>query len=322
MPRSDPEPHHRRPERRLRLGTRASPLALAQAGAVRAALAAALGRDEATITLCPLVASGDRLVDRPLAEVGGKAVWTKELDAALLAGEIDCAVHSAKDIETLRPPAIAIAATLPRGPVHDVLIGAARLEDLAPGARLGTSAPRRAAQARHARPDWEIVALRGNVATRLAKLAAGETDAIILAAAGLARLGLTHGTPLAPEAWLPALGQGVIAIEARRDDAAMLAWLGKIDDAPTHAALTAERALLAALGGSCHSPVAGWASDTPGNMVLRAALFSADGAERILGEIRLAEDAAAPARLAADLLARAPAAIRRHFLPPADVSAR
>jgi len=198
----------------FRLGTRRSPLAMAQAEEARARLAAAHGITAAHIEIVPVTASGDRIQDRALAEIGGKALWTKELDAWLLAGEIDFAVHSAKDVETIRPEAIAIGAILPREDVRDVLVGAASVTALPQGAVVGTSAPRRAAQLLHARPDCKVITFRGNVATRLAKLAAGEADATFLALAGLNRLGETGtGHPLDAESWLPAPGQAAILIE-------------------------------------------------------------------------------------------------------------
>ncbi|HEX4846699.1 MAG TPA: hydroxymethylbilane synthase, partial [Novosphingobium sp.] len=262
-----------------------------------------------------VTASGDRIQDRPLAEIGGKALWTKELDAWLLAGEIDLAVHSAKDVETLRPADIAIAAVLPREDVRDVLIGAPSLAALPPGARIGTSAPRRAAQLLHLRPDCEVVSFRGNVATRLAKLAGGEADATLLAKAGLNRLGQGEtGTALDPAEWLPAPGQGAIAIECRAGDDATRALLAAIDHPTSHRALLAERALLAALGGNCHSPIAVLTSDEGDDLVMRAALFSPDGAHKIEQELRFAiTDLDGPARLARQLLAEAPEAVRCHF---------
>lgn len=306
------------PNRPLRLGTRKSPLALAQAEEARARLIAAHGLSESDIELVTVTASGDRIQDRPLAEIGGKALWTKELDAALIAGEIDFAVHSAKDVETLRPAEIAIAAILPREDVRDVLVGAASIRALPQGAVVGTSAPRRAAQLLHARPDCRVVPIRGNVATRLAKLAAGEADATFLAAAGLNRLGESGtGHPLDADEWLPAPGQAAIAIECRADDTATRRLLAAIDHAPSRDAVLAERALLAALGGNCHSPIAVLTRAEDGELVLRAALLSPDGAHRIEGETRFAAgDAAAPARLAADLLAKAPEAIGVHFAGP------
>ncbi len=303
------------PPRPLKLGTRRSPLALAQAEEARTRLAAAHGWETRHIELVPVIASGDRIQDRPLADIGGKALWTKELDAWLIAGEIDFAVHSAKDVETVRPPEIAIAAVLEREDVRDVLVGAASIAALPRGARIGTSAPRRAAMLLHARPDCSVVPFRGNVATRLAKLAAGDADATFLAAAGLNRLG-EHGVghPLDADTWLPAPGQAAIAIEARADDTVTRALLAAIDHAPSHVSLAAERALLAALGGSCHSPIAALSRIEGGEIVLRAALFSPDGTERIDGEARFAsDDLEGPARLAHDLLSRAPCAISDHF---------
>ncbi len=174
---------------------------MAQAEEAQARLCAA--HPALTVEIVPVLASGDKIQDRPLAEIGGKALWTKELDAWLLAGEIDFAVHSAKDVETLRPAGISIAAVLPRADVRDVLVGVDSLEALPPGARIGTSAPRRAAQALHFRPDCQIVSFRGNVATRLGKLEAGEADATLLAAAGLERLGQGEvGVALDPQVWL------------------------------------------------------------------------------------------------------------------------
>jgi hydroxymethylbilane synthase len=302
----------------LKLGTRRSPLALAQAEEARSRLVAALGLEPAHIELVPVTASGDRILDRPLAEIGGKALWTKELDEWLLAGEIDFAVHSAKDVETIRPNGIAIAAVLPREDVRDVLVGAATIAALRPGARVGTSAPRRAAQLLHARPDCTAIPFRGNVATRLAKLAAGEADATFLAAAGLNRLGQHDtGHPLDADEWLPAPGQAAIAIEARADDAATRLLLAAIDHAPSRAAVLAERALLAALGGGCHSPVAVLSRVQGVEIAMRAALFSPDGAERVDGEARFAiDDADGPARLAGDLLGRAARSITVHFTGP------
>ena len=304
--------------RPLRLGTRRSPLAMAQAEEARARLIAAHGLSESDIELVPVTASGDKVQDRPLAEIGGKALWTKELDAWLVAGEIDFAVHSLKDVETIRPGEIKIAAILPREDVRDVLVGAESIRALPHGAVIGTSAPRRAAQLLHARPDCRIVSFRGNVATRLAKLAAGEADATLLAAAGLNRLGESGvGHPLAADDWLPAPGQGAIAIECRSNDVATITLLAAIDHAPSHAEVMAERALLAALGGNCHSAIAVLSRWEAGGLVLRAALFSPDGAERIEGEARFAAGAAeGPADLAADLLARAAPAIADHFAGP------
>jgi hydroxymethylbilane synthase len=300
---------------RLRLGTRNSPLAMAQAAEARARLCAAHGWAEEEIELVPVLASGDKVLDRPLAEIGGKALWTKELDAWLGAGRIDAAVHSAKDVETIRPASFHFAALLPRADRRDRLVGAASIAAIPAGAVVGTSAPRRAAQLLHLRPDCKVITFRGNVATRLRKLAEGEADVTFLAAAGLERLGQSGvGTPLEPAEWLPAAAQGVIAIECRADDAATSALLAAIDHAPTRAELETERALLAALGGTCHSPVAMLCEWDGGALALRAALFSPDGAEKVEGSTRLAPgDAAEVVALAADLLARASPVIRQHF---------
>lgn len=303
------------PIRPLKLGTRQSPLAMVQAQEARRRLIAAHNLNESDIELVSVTATGDRIQDRPLAEIGGKALWTKELDCQLLAGEIDFAVHSAKDVETIRPEEITIAAYLPREDVRDMLIGAESIAALPPGARVGTTAPRRAAQLLNARPDCTIVSFRGNVSTRLAKLAAGEADATFLAAAGLNRLGETGtGHPLPVEQWLPAPGQGAIAIECRSADADMRSMLAAIDDAPTREAVMAERALLAALGGNCHSPIAVFTRREGLDLHMRASLLSPDGSERVDGEARFpAADNAAPARLAQELLSRAAPAIVEHF---------
>ncbi len=278
-------------------------------------LCAAHGWPESAVELVPVRASGDKVQDRPLAEIGGKALWTKELDQWLGEGQIDFAVHSMKDVETVRPAALAIAAILPREDVRDVLVGATAIGAIPHGARVGTSAPRRAAQMRHLRPDCEIVLFRGNVATRLAKLAAGDADVTLLAAAGLSRLGETGtGTPLDAEDFLPAPAQGAIGIECRADDHRTRALLAAIDHAPSRAAVMGERALLAALDGNCHSPIAVLTAHQDDMFELRAALFSADGAERVDGSCRFAAGDDAPlTELAADLLARATPGIAALF---------
>jgi len=301
----------------LRLGTRRSPLAMAQAEEARSRLCAAHGLSEAAIELVPVLASGDRVQDRPLAEIGGKALWTRELDQWLGERRIDAAVHSLKDVETIRPDSLALAAILPRADKRDMLLGAASLAALPQGATIGTSAPRRAAQALNARPDCRVVTFRGNVATRMAKLAAGDADATFLAAAGLSRLGESAGHPLDPLEWLPAPAQGAIAIECRAGDDRVRDLLGAIDHAPSRAEVTAERALLAALGGTCHSPIAVLCDLDGERLVMRAALFSPDGAERVDGVASFAiGDAEGPVRLAVELLARATAGIAGHFAGP------
>ncbi|WP_347303191.1 hydroxymethylbilane synthase [Croceibacterium sp. TMG7-5b_MA50] len=291
----------------LRLGTRRSPLAMVQAEETQRRLAAAHGLAPDLIELVPVIASGDKVQDRPLAEIGGKALWTRELDGWLHDGRIDAAVHSLKDVETIRPASLVIGAVLPRADRRDRLLGAASIAALPQESVVGTSAPRRAAQLLHLRPDCRVVTFRGNVATRMAKLAAGEADATFLAAAGLERLGEDGvGHPLDPQEWLPAPSQGAIGIECRAGDARILDLLAAIDHAPSRVEVMAERALLAALGGNCHSPIA--ALSEGGR--LTAALFSPDGAEKVWGQ---GDD---PAALAADLLARATPGIAVHFSGP------
>ena len=307
--------HPPRLDRPIRLGTRRSPLAMAQASEARARLCAAHGWDESAVDLMPLIASGDRIQDRPLAEIGGKALWTRELDIWLKEGWIDGAVHSMKDVETLRPEGFAIAAILEREDRADRLLGAPSVAALPQGATIGTSAPRRAAQLLHRRPDCRTVTFRGNVATRMAKLAAGDVDATFLAAAGLNRLGEDAvGTRLAPEEWLPAPGQAAIGIECRAGDDPMRAIFAAIDHAPSHDEVMAERALLAGLGGSCHSPVAALSRIEGDELVLRAAIYSAEGAIRIEEEARFARtDRDAPRALALSLLKDAPEQVRSLF---------
>ena len=299
----------------LRLGTRRSPLAMAQAEEARRRLCEAHRWRQADVELVPVVASGDKIQDRPLAEIGGKALWTRELDLWLAEGRIDAAVHSLKDVETSRPQSLHIAAILPRADKRDRLVGAASLAALPRGAVIGTSAPRRAAQALHLRPDCKVVMFRGNVATRLAKLAAGEADATFLAAAGLERLG-EHGTghPLDAGEWLPASGQGAIALECRTDSEKVRQSLAAIDHAPSRAEVMAERALLAALGGDCHSPVAVRCDFKDGRLTMDAALFSPDGAEKVQQNACFdANDAQKAQDLAHDLLTRATPGILPHF---------
>ena len=274
--------------RRLRLGTRGSPLALTQARMTIAALQAAHGWSDDAVEIVAIKTSGDRIQDRALADVGGKALWTKELDRALIDGEIDFAVHSMKDVETIRPAEIVIAAMLPRADVRDRLIGAKSLAALPRSPRIGTSSPRRAAQVRRTRPDAEIVLFRGNVDTRLAKLASGEADATLLASAGLDRLGrgdIGHAIPI--EEMLPAPAQGAVGIETLAARADMRALLGAIDHETTNACVTAERALLAALGADCRSPVAALAIRSGAGLHLRAEILTEDGREQRSGEAML-----------------------------------
>lgn len=300
---------------KFRLGSRGSPLALAQADMVRDALIATHGWAADAVSITVVKTTGDKVQDRALAEIGGKALWTKELDRALLDGEIDAAVHSMKDVETIRPVSIRIAAMLPRADVRDRLIGAASVEALAPGARIGTSSPRRAAQLRRLRPDLQPVLFRGNVDTRLAKLAAGEADATLLAAAGLDRLGRGDvGSAIPIETMLPAPSQGAVGIEVRAEDERARAAVAAISHADTFVCVGAERGLLAALGADCHSPVGALARLEGGVLWLTAQLLATDGSEDVTGVAEGApDDAALAERLAADLLARAPEPVRRLF---------
>ena len=282
---------------------------------VRAALVAAHGWREEEIALVPIRTTGDRVQDRPLAEIGGKALWTRELDRALLAGEVDACVHSMKDVETIRPEPIAIAAMLPRADVRDRLIGAESVEALRDGAIVGTSSPRRRAQLLSLRPDLTIVPLRGNVDTRLAKLAAGEVDATLLAAAGLDRLGRDAGTAIPTATMLPAPAQGAVGVEVRTDDIVAQAAVAQITDPATFACVMAERALLANLGADCHSPVAALASLAGETLELRACLYAEDGGAQVAGSGEGALGDPVGATLAGELLERAPDAIRRLFAP-------
>lgn len=302
----------------IRLGTRNSPLAMAQAHETRQRLCAAHGWAQDAVELVPVLASGDKVLDRPLAEIGGKALWTKELDVWLHEGRIDVAVHSAKDVETQRPDAFTFGAVLPRADRRDCLVGAASIAEIAPGAVVGTSAPRRAAQLLNIRPDCKVVTFRGNVATRLGKLEAGEADVTFLAAAGLERLGQSAvGAPIETDEWIPAAAQGAIALECRAGDKTTLDALGPLDHAETRAELEAERALLAALGGTCHSPVAVLCQHASRGLSMHAAIFSPDGAERVEGETVCAPGDHGPVKaLARDLLARASHAVTDQFNQP------
>lgn len=266
----------------LRIGTRGSPLALAQAEDVRARLAAAHALDPTAIEICVIRTSGDAIQDRPLAEVGGKGLFTKEIEQALFGNTIDLAVHSAKDMETVLPAGLVAAAFLPREDVRDAFISrkARTLAELPEGAVVGTASLRRQAIVRRLRPDLRVVSLRGNVETRLRKLAAGEVDATLLALAGLKRLGLAAAarSVFSVDEFLPAVGQGAIAIEIRAADERTRDLIAPINDADTMAALTAERAFLAALDGSCKTPIAGHARIAEaGVLTLRGMIVTPDG---------------------------------------------
>lgn len=267
----------------VRIGTRGSRLALAQAEEVCGRLAAAHEALAAPGALETVVikTEGDRILDRPLADIGGKGLFTKEIEEALLDGRIDLAVHSMKDMETWVPDGLTIAAILPREDPRDVLLSpkAARIADLPRGAVVGTGSLRRQAQILHARPDIKVVPFRGNVQTRMKKLEAREVDATILALAGLRRLGLDghESAAIAVADMLPAVAQGAIGLECRADDEATRALLVALNDPATADCVRAERALLAALDGSCRTPIGGLATTGAKGLSLDALIATPDG---------------------------------------------
>lgn len=269
----------------LAIGTRGSPLALAQAREAQGRLAATLGWPTEQLPLSIIRTTGDAIQDRPLSEAGGKGLFTKELDIALVEGAIDLAVHSAKDLPTTLPDGIVIAGYLPREDARDVFISrrVASLKELAPGAVVGSASLRRQAQIRRLRPDVTVTLLRGNVGTRLKKVESGEFDATLLAMAGLRRLELTqHVTAiLDTDDFLPAVGQGAIAITIRSRDARVEAALRPVLDGPTGQALAAERAFLAVLDGSCRTPIAGHARIDGSELVIRGLVLRPDGSDAI-----------------------------------------
>jgi hydroxymethylbilane synthase len=266
----------------LRIGTRGSPLALAQAAMVRAQLATAGVADE-RIEVKVIRTTGDAIQDRTLAQAGGKGLFTKEIEEALLAGAIDLAVHSAKDMPTLLPAGLMIAAVLPREDARDVFIShvAGSFAELGAGAVVGTASVRRQAIVKRLRRDLDVVPLRGNVETRLRKLADGVVDATLLALAGLKRLGLANAATriLSVDEFLPAVGQGIVAIETRADDETTRAILAAIDHAETVIALAAERAFLTVLDGSCQTPIAGHATIATGRVNFRGLIVKPDGSQ-------------------------------------------
>jgi len=298
---------------KLRIGTRGSPLALAQTRETRARLGAAHGVPEDHFEIVVIRTTGDAIQDRPLAEAGGKGLFTKELDAALIDGSVDFAVHSSKDLPTQLPAEIALAGFLPREDARDAWIsrGGVALADLPAGAVVGTASLRRAAQLRRLRPDVTTTLLRGNVETRLRKVESGEIDATLLALAGLRRLGLDDkaSAVLPLDDFLPAAGQGAIGIACRAGDAQTAALLEPILCARTRVALIAERAFLAVLDGSCRTPIGAHAIVEGEELSFRGEALSLDGAKSVAASRRgAAADAAHLGEDAArDILARLPA---------------
>jgi hydroxymethylbilane synthase len=271
----------------VRIGTRASKLALAQAELMRAKIAAVLEGGLEAAPLIHITTSGDTIQDRPLMEVGGKGLFTKEIEEALLDGRIDCAIHSLKDMPAQAPPGLVIAAIPEREDPRDAFLSTAfnSLDALPRGAGLGTASLRRQAQALHRRPDLVIIPLRGNVDSRIAKLERGDADAIILAAAGLNRLGLGHLAKglIDPAERPPAPGQGALAIQVRVEDADA-PWLAGLRHMPTLLAVAAERGALEALEGSCRTAVGAYARIEAGRLVLIVEALTPDGARRFRRE--------------------------------------
>ncbi|MGE0626310.1 MAG: hydroxymethylbilane synthase [Hyphomicrobiaceae bacterium] len=307
----------------IRIGTRGSPLALAQAHQVRDLLLSAQGLSPGRIEVITIKTSGDRIQDRPLSEVGGKGLFTKEIEEALKDGAIDLAVHSAKDVATKLPPGLGVGAVLEREDVRDAFISLkhASLADLPPGAKVGTSSLRRQAQVRRARPDLQVIEFRGNVETRLAKLEAGVAAATFLAAAGLNRLNAAQRITSHVETslMLPAVAQAAIMIEIREDDHEIRQLVGALDHQPTALCVATERAFLARLDGSCRTPIAGLAQLVDGRLSMKGELLAPDGSISFI-----AERAGAPAsaldlgvRVAEALIEDAGAGFLAQFVPGA-----
>jgi hydroxymethylbilane synthase len=294
----------------IRVGTRASLLALAQARSVASGLDGGGGAE-----IVPMRTEGDRLAEARLAVVGGKGLFVRELEEALLRGDIDVAVHSLKDLPAELPAGLTLAAFPPREDARDILVARRpiSLETLGQGARVGTSSPRRRALLLSVRPDLAVEPIRGNVDTRLRKLAGGDWDAVVLAAAGLRRLALTpeHVGPLDPDVFVPAVGQGILAVEARADDRDTQARLAPVDHPATRACALAERAYLARLGASCHTPMAAHACLEGDTLRMSAVVASEDGRRllRASGTAPAAEAGRLGRELADTLLARGAADI-------------
>ncbi|MCY1126350.1 hydroxymethylbilane synthase [Frigidibacter sp. RF13] len=296
----------------FRIGTRGSPLALAQAHETRNRLMAAFGLPEAAFEIVVIKTTGDRVLDRPLKDIGGKGLFTREIEEALSEGAVDIAVHSMKDMPTLQPDGLMLDCYLPREDVRDAFVSpaVAALANLPEGAVVGSSSLRRRAQLAHRRPDLRLVEFRGNVQTRLKKLEDGVAVATFLAMAGLNRLGMAHVARAAiePEEMLPAVAQGAIGIERRKGDGRAAEMLAAIHHRPTGERLAAERAFLKRLDGSCQTPIAGLALLDGDSLWLRGEILRPDGSDAISGDRRIpvADGAAAGEDLAQELLAKAP----------------
>ncbi len=297
----------------LKIGTRGSPLALWQAHEVRRLLMAAHDLPEDAFQIVVIKVTGDQIQDKALREIGGKGLFTREIEEALAEGGIDIAVHSMKDMPTEQPPGLLLDCYLPRADMRDAFVSLrhASIADLPPGAKVGSSSLRRRAQLRLVRPDLELVEFRGNVQTRMRKLEEGVADATFLAMAGLSRLGMADvaRTAIAPEEMLPAVAQGVIGVERRADDTRMATLLAPIHDRATGLQLAAERAFLARLDGSCQTPIAGLALLEGEALWLRGQILRPDGSEALSDAIRgpAAQGAELGRELADRLLSRAPA---------------
>ena len=299
------------PENPMRIGTRGSPLAMAQAYETRARLAAAVEIPQAAFEIVVIKVTGDVIQDRPLKDIGGKGLFTREIEEDLLAGKIDIAVHSMKDMPTIQPGGLLLDTYLPREDPRDAFVAPtlSALDQLAEGAVVGTSSLRRRAQLLHQRPDLQVVEFRGNVQTRLKKLADGVAECTFLAVAGLNRLGMQHvpATPIDNTLMLPAVAQGAIGIERRAGDLDTEAMLAAIHDTPTGQRLAAERAFLLTLDGSCETPIAGLATLDGDTLHLRGQVLRPDGSEAIAGDRSgpIAQGGQMGVDLAQDLLAQA-----------------
>ena len=304
-----------------RIGTRGSPLALAQANLVRSQLALAHGMPEGDIEIIVISTGGDRVQDRPLSEFGGKGVFTKEIETALLDGSIDIGVHSSKDVASVLPAGLILPIFLEREDVRDAFVSliANSLDELPQGARLGSSSLRRSAQMRRYRPDLEIVPFRGNVDTRLAKLAQGIADATLLAAAGLNRLGRADRVTalLDPRQFPPAPAQGAIGLEIRAGDMRLMDLIAPLDHRPTTIAVSAERSFLKKLDGSCRTPIGAFTELRGQTLTLHGEILSPDGSQCFAAQHSgsLADAVAIGTALGAELLAKAGPEFLKLFAP-------